>query len=157
MIAVPAEIERRILDSWDALPHRQRRGHWPSQRRLFWAVPVAAGALLLGFALPGHRQATVTPATPASSGALSVTRGVQEVHRSPQRTPTSHAVIAAMVNPVLDTETLLLVRVRMSRRALQAVGVVVSEAGSEGFVDVDVVVGEDGLLKDVRRVTLIQQ
>jgi hypothetical protein len=69
--------------------------------------------------------------------------------------PLAKAVITLAADPVLETETLQLVRVRMPRLALQAVGVVVSGSNAEGFVDVDVVVGEDGLPRDVRRVAPI--
>jgi hypothetical protein len=61
------------------------------------------------------------------------------------------------VDPALETETLQLVRVRMPRRALAAVGFVVGGPDAEGFVEVDFVVGEDGLSRDVRRVALIQK
>jgi hypothetical protein len=70
--------------------------------------------------------------------------------------PTADAVLTLTTDPALETETLQLVRVRMPRLALQAVGVVVSGPNAEGFVEVDVVVGEDGLPRDVRRVALIQ-
>ena len=91
-----------------------------------------------------HRATTV-PAPPASPAALSAARDVEEVP----------AVITLTADPVLETETLQLVRVRMPRLALQAVGVVVSEPSAEGFVEVDVVVGEDWLPRDVRRVALL--
>jgi hypothetical protein len=154
-ITAPAELERRILAAWEALQHRPRRSQPPGQSRFVWAVAAVAGALLLAFALRGHRATPVT-ADPASSAASSVTRDIEEVHRWPPA-PTPSAVITLAVDPVLETETLQLVRVRMPRVALQAVGVVVSGPNAEGFVEVDVMVGEDGLPRDVRRVALIQQ
>jgi hypothetical protein len=45
----------------------------------------------------------------------------------------------------------------MSRLALQGFGVVLSGPDAEGFAEVDVVVGEDGLPRDVRRVALIRE
>ena len=141
----PAELERRTLAAWEGLQHQSRRCHRPSERRLFWAAGVVAGALLLAFAY-SHRATTV-PAPPASPAALSAARDVEEVP----------AVITLTADPVLETETLQLVRVRMPRLALQAVGVVVSEPSAEGFVEVDVVVGEDWLPRDVRRVALSRE
>jgi hypothetical protein len=70
--------------------------------------------------------------------------------------PPTDAVFTLTADPALETETLELVRVRMPRSALQAVGVVVSGPNTEGFVEMDVVVGEDGLPRDVRRVALIR-
>jgi hypothetical protein len=139
-ITAPPALERRVVAAWEALQHPQRRGSRPSPRRLFWAVAVA-GALLLAFSLRNHRANTV-PA-PASLPAMSATRDAD-------------AVLALTADPALETETLQLVRVRMPRVALQAVGVVVSGANTEGFVEVDVVLGEDGLPRDVRRVALIR-
>jgi hypothetical protein len=154
-ITAPAELEQRVLAAWEALQHRPRRSQLPAQRRLFWAVAAVAGVLLLAFVRYGHRATTV-PTAPASIAAVSVTRDVEEVPRWPP-TPTPSAVITLTADPVLETETLQLVRVRLPRLALQAVGVVVSGPDAEGFVDVDVMVGEDGLPRDVRRVALIQQ
>jgi hypothetical protein len=142
----PAELERRTLAAWEGLHHLPRRSHQLSERRLFWAVGVVAGALVLAFALNSEHVTTVPP-SPVSSNALSAARSVEEVL----------PVITLTADPVLETETLQLVRVRMPRLALQAVGVVVGGPNADGFVEVDVVVGEDGLPRDVRRVALVQK
>jgi hypothetical protein len=155
MTAAPG-LERRVLAAWEAMQHPQYRSHWPRHPRLFWAVGALAGALWLAFALQSHRAATV-PTVPASSAGGSVTRDADQVHRSPQPTLTADTVIRLTADPVLETETLQLVRVRMPRLALQAVGVVVGGPNAQGFVEVDVVLGEDGLPRDVRRVALIQE
>jgi hypothetical protein len=155
-MTAPAALEQRILAAWEALQDRPRRSRPPDQRRLFWAVAAVAGALLLAFGLPGDRAATV-PTAPASSAALSWSPDVEELHRWPQPTRAPGAAITLTADPVLETETLQLVRVQMPRLALQAVGVVVSGPNAQGFVEVDVTVGEDGLPRDVRRVALIQE
>jgi hypothetical protein len=144
--SAPAGLERRTLAAWEGLQHPPRRSHLLSERRLFWAVGAVAGAVVLAFALNGER-ATTLPTSPVSSNAFSAARDVEEVL----------PVISLTADPVLETETLQLVRVRMPRLALQAVGVVVSGPNGEGFVEVDVVVGEDGLPRDVRRVALVQK
>jgi hypothetical protein len=142
----PAALERRTLGAWERLQHLPRRTHWLSERRLFWAVGVVAGALVLAFALDSDRAKT-GPTSPVSRSAFSAARDVEDVL----------PVITLTADPVLETETLQLVRVRMPRVALQAVGVVVSGPNADGFVEVDVVVGEDGLPRNVRRVALIQK
>lgn len=70
--------------------------------------------------------------------------------------PAADAFLTLTSDPALETETLELVRVRMPRLALQAVGVIVSGPNTDGFVEMDVVVGEDGLPRDVRRVALVR-
>jgi hypothetical protein len=154
-MTAPPELEGRVLAAWEALRHPPRRGHRPSQRRLVWAVGAVASVLFLAFTLRSHRAMPIPP-TPASGAALSATRAGGDLPRWPQRMPTADAVLTLTTDPALETETLQLVRVRMPRLALQAVGVVVSGPNAEGFVEVDVVVGEDGLPRDVRRVALIQ-
>jgi hypothetical protein len=154
-ITAPPRLERRVLAAWEALQHSPRRSHWFGQPRLVWAFGALAGALALAFALQSQRAVTV-PTGPASSAAVSVTRDVEHVPRGPQPF-TTRGVITFAADPVLDTETLQLVRVRMPRSALQAVGVIVSGPNAEGLVEVDVVVGDDGLPRDVRRVALIQE
>jgi hypothetical protein len=138
-VTAPPGLERKVLAAWETLQHPQARRHRPGPR-LFWAVAVA-GALLLAFSLRSDRANTVPG--PAPTPALSATRDAD-------------AVLALTADPALETETLQLVRVRMPRLALQSVGVVVSGTNAEGFVEVDVVLGEDGLPRDVRRVSLIR-
>jgi hypothetical protein len=160
-MTAPPVLERRVLAAWEALQHPAlqhppHRSHRPRQLRLFWAVGAIAGALWLAFALQSHRVA-INPTAPASSAGGAVTRDADQVHRWPQPTLTPDAVIRLTADPPLETETLQLVRVRMPRLALQAVGVVVSGPNAQGFVEVDVVLGEDGLPRDVRRVALIRE
>ena len=59
-------------------------------------------------------------------------------------------VLDAMNTP--QGESLQLVRLRIPREALQALGVPLFEPEARGLVDVDVLIGEDGLPRDVRRV-----
>lgn len=128
----------------------------PSQRYIFWSVGAAAAALLLAISL--HRSVLSDDRAPAASSAASLGARETEVSYRWQRTsPLQGAVITLAVDPILETETLQLVRVRMPRLALQAVGVMVGEPDAEGFVEVDLLVGEDGLPRDVRRVSLTQE
>ena len=52
---------------------------------------------------------------------------------------------------------LQIVRLRLPREALQVLGVVLVEPDAEGMVDVDVLVGEDGLARDIRQVSTGQE
>jgi hypothetical protein len=140
------ELERRVIAAWEALQLSKRRSQQPRPARLIWAVGAVAGAVLLAVALRSQR-ATSIPAAPAPGAATPMS----------QSTPAAHAVMTWAVDPALETETLQLVRVRMPRLALQAVGVVVSGPNTDGLVEVDVVLGEDGLPRDIRRVALLRQ
>jgi hypothetical protein len=59
--------------------------------------------------------------------------------------------------PALKTEPLQLVRLRVPREALQGLGVTLLEPDAGGTVDLDMLVGEDGLPRDIRRVRLAQE
>jgi hypothetical protein len=67
-----------------------------------------------------------------------------------QDLPVMLMVLDAMNTP--QREPLQLVRLRIPREALQALGVPLFEPEARGLVDVDVLIGEDGLPRDVRRV-----
>ena len=64
-------------------------------------------------------------------------------------------ILTLSADPLFDTESLHIVRVRMPRGALRALGVALVEPEASGLVDVDVVVGDDGLPREIRRVTAV--
>jgi hypothetical protein len=55
-------------------------------------------------------------------------------------------------DPTFEAEPLQLVRLRMARADLEMFGVALLEPDTSGLVDVDVVVGGDGLPRDIRRI-----
>jgi len=59
--------------------------------------------------------------------------------------------------PLQSREPLQMVRLRLPREALQALGLVLLEPDAGGVVDVDVLVGEDGLPRDIRQVRIGQE
>ncbi|MGE0866219.1 MAG: hypothetical protein AB7P34_20155 [Vicinamibacterales bacterium] len=59
--------------------------------------------------------------------------------------------------PLQEREPLQMVRLRLPREALRALGLVLLEPDAGGVVDVDVLVGEDGLPRDIRQVRLGQE
>jgi hypothetical protein len=64
----------------------------------------------------------------------------------------SPAAVSVTAGPDVPADSLQLVRLRMPRTALQAFGVALIEPDATGLVDVDLVVGSDGLPRDIRRV-----
>jgi hypothetical protein len=55
-------------------------------------------------------------------------------------------------NPASSPEALQLVRLRLPRQALATLGLLLTDPESAGFVQVDVLVGEDGLPRNIRKV-----
>jgi len=67
------------------------------------------------------------------------------------------ALMSLGAGPLGDAEPLQLVRLRLPRETLQALGVVLLEPDAGGLVDIDVLVGEDGLARDIRQVRTGQE
>jgi len=64
----------------------------------------------------------------------------------------SAALVALTGEPALAAEPLQLVRVRVPRTSLRAFGVALIDPDASGLVDVDLIIGSDGLPRDIRRV-----
>jgi hypothetical protein len=137
----PPHLERRVIAAARAALDRNAR---LQRRRLRWTLGVGAAAaavfaIALGVRLfppriePGPIVEAVPPATLET----------EEV---------TEALMTLTADPILETESLQLVRVRVPRAALSALGVTLSEPDSSGVVDVDVLVGDDGLPREIRRI-----
>lgn len=61
-------------------------------------------------------------------------------------------ILTLAADQAFEAEVLHIVRVRVPREALQAFGVSLLEPEAAGLVDVDVLVGDDGLARDIRRI-----
>ena len=124
--AAPAHVEAAVLRAWDASHARHtspvRLSPFSRVASVAAGAVVAAGLTLLG----GHLRSTTT------------------VEPSPAA-DTSPAVIL-IGEPILDGEHVRLVRMRMPAATLHALGVRTTALAS-GDVDVDVVIGEDGVAR----------
>lgn len=69
-----------------------------------------------------------------------------EVEHQPRR----DALVTLAVDPVQETEQLALVHIRVTQDALLSLGIATNEPGASGLVDVEVLVGGDGLPRDIR-------
>jgi hypothetical protein len=111
----------------------------------FSAYPEAVGAR--------RPQATLSGAASAKGAP----RARARVARAVTRPPLPPALLTLGAVPLQDTEPLQLVRLRLPREVLQALGVVFLEPELQTVVDVDVLVGEDGLPRDIRQVRARQE
>jgi hypothetical protein len=61
-------------------------------------------------------------------------------------------LVRLVADPVFQNEPLTLVRLRMPRTDLAAIGITLIEPETASLVDVDVVVGSDGLARSIQRI-----
>lgn len=173
-VVPPADLERRVLT---AVMNRPRTLPVSAARALAtWAASLAAVvAVSIAGAWWLTLPETVTPrpdpiATRApdspeppreSTGALPA-EAIVRARPAGRRIATPQAAMPAVLmtldwEPVRDGEALQLIRLRLSRDALQTLGIVLAEPGTAGSVDVDVLIGEDGLPRDIRKVRVIEE
>jgi len=123
--SAPPHVESAVMQAWDA-------SHAPAVSSVrvtaaSWVASLAAAAVLaIGLTVVGGRlrsAAVVTPSLVAEA-------------------PT----VILVGEPVRDGEQIRLVRMRMPASALHTLGVT-STAALQGDVDIDVIVGEDGVAR----------
>jgi hypothetical protein len=124
---------------------------------VFTSAPDAPASTIV--AKPIASRALATFAVTASRerpGLVSAGRQTATVPTAP-RADLPSAMLRLSPDPVAALETVQLVRLRLPREALQAFGLVLLEPETTGIVDVDVLVGEDGLPRDIRKVRVEPQ
>jgi hypothetical protein len=127
---VPAHVDAAVMAAWDA----SRRDQAPAASRLWVPWAVACAAIVMTAVLLTWRPAN--PGAPSRAAALAGPLIQQEL----------------VLVPEFDrTGPLMLMRVRMTRREFSRLGVPISNPDGDGLVDVEVLVGEDGVARSIRR------
>src|SRR5918992_1191704 len=112
-IVPSARLERRTVAAWQASQRRWRHGHPLRRPMLVWSAAAVATAILLAVALDRGSDAPERPAPDRVARPLAT---LQE----PRTSTLPPAMITLAADPIQDTETLQLVRVRVPRSALRA-------------------------------------
>jgi hypothetical protein len=166
----PPDLEARAWKALEAPPNRTR------SHSVTW-LPIAASVvalIALASLMPrddrGQPPIPSAPirvplATAAPAPVVVRTLGEERTHEAPivkREPPAARRALPPVLmslgaSPVRDTEVLQLVRVRLPREALQALGVALLEPEAAGLVDLDVVIGEDGVARDIRYVRTGQE
>ena len=132
---VPAHVDAAVMAAWDA--GRPRKSRTVSRPWAPWGV--AFGALVLTAVLV--RWITSNTAVPSRTTDAPAPLIQQEV----------------VLVPELDRAgPLMLMRVRMTRREFSRLGVPISNPDGGGLVDVEVLVGEDGIARSIRRAVTVE-
>jgi hypothetical protein len=176
----PARIRVAVLAAWDAAPQDQTpagsaRSYW------MVSVAAIAAALLVAVAGltvrekpqgPGRDTMVAVPAVPVTAAIAppdafappEMIAGPPPVIRDAaprvrlERTRAADPVdppmgmVRLIADRTFETESLRIVRVRVPRASLEALGVALLEPDTATLVDVELVVGDDGLPRQVRRI-----
>jgi len=131
---VPAHVDAAVMAAWETAWDASRAGQAPAASRPWipWAV-ACAGIVMTAVLL------TWRPASPGASSrtAVSAASLIQQ---------------ELVLVPEFDRAgPLMLMRVRMTRREFSRLGVPISNPDGDGLVDVEVLVGEDGVARSIRR------
>ena len=140
-IRVPAGVDAAVMAAWDAHragPPAQAPRRWP-----LWVAACAgivAGIVIVVVAI-ASRPDRAAAALPASGGAA--------------QPPTALIQQELVLVPETEPGPLMLMRVRMTRREFSRLGVPISNPQGDGLVDVEVLVGEDGVARSIRRAVAV--
>jgi hypothetical protein len=176
---VPPHVDAAVLAAWDDnCP--EHLGREPAARRtrmvLWIAMAGALAASLVAAAVVitwrggnearhtlGHiaPEKSVAPGVPeAVAGAIAPPRGMEQpmaparARRRPVVSPATGAAYVLVPDAYMDAP-LMMMRVRMPRSAFSRLGVPIANPDGDGMVDVEVLVGEDGVARSIRRATAV--
>jgi hypothetical protein len=133
-VQAPAHVQTRVMQAWDAIaPLAAKRSPAHSGRAALLALASTAAGVLTAIAIYREPSAACPPV------AASV----------------SPAEIVLVTDPVFDPSATSIVRVRMPRAALATLGIPIADPDASGLVDVELLVGEDGFARTIRRVAAV--
>lgn len=136
-VRVPPRVDAAVMAAWDA-----RRAGPPASAPRRWPlwIAAAAGVVILVVAIASRpEQAPAGP--PASDGSA--------------QPPNALIQQELVLVPDVEPGPLMLMRVRMTRREFSRLGVPISNPQGDGLVDVEVLVGEDGVARSIRRAVAV--
>ena len=144
-VVAPATLEAAVLRAWDAqhstvAPHGSGHVRWPTAAA--WVLVPAAAALVIAVASLARDPAAVPAARDVAA------RGGP---------PSINAGYVIVPEPFTDPAALHVVRVRMARMALATLGMPIADPDAEGLVDVEILVGDDGVARSIRNATFVRE
>ena len=177
-VVVPAHVQAAVLREWDAQHSALGvRGFQPTgpsggwRKAAAWALVSVAASGILAVAVVRRPPATVDrgvffvespgsdfPVTPLPPPPLPESRVLERPRRvsvdaRPRSIEPGYVIVP---EPFADSSTLHIVRVRMARAALATLGMPVDPT-AEGLVDVEMLVGDDGVARSIRKATFAAQ
>jgi hypothetical protein len=172
---VPAHVDAAVMAAWDSAVWDERKRAAPGRRTwLAWAMAAVAVSLVALAAVLTQRQEgaprqgmehiaerSVTPEVIEPARESIAPRIVVRSNRSarartrPVAPPPMDAGYVLVPDMASDGASLTLMRVRMPRSAFSNLGVPIANPDGDGLVDVEVLVGEDGVARSIRRAAAV--
>ncbi len=178
-VSVSARVHDAVLREWDqqhGIRKRRRMHRQPS--RLAWVVVPAAAALML--AVAGLQRESVrrpmpeavpttnvvsldgpaiasgrAPVLEESSGNAELVPPIAVSARRPPAAVERSFGYVIVPGPLVDPSALHVVRARISRAALASLGMPIVDPNVDGVVEVEMLVGDDGVAQSIRHATLV--
>jgi hypothetical protein len=138
-IETPSRVEAAVMARWDASRRSGSKADLSRTSRFVRGAATAAGFTLVG-ALAWQRVASGPESAVATSPAPRADVAIRDGVR--------YTTVAVVGGPLQAEEPIRVVRMRVARSALSDLGV--SSTGQAETVDIDVLVGEDGVARGVR-------
>ena len=182
---VPLHVDAAVMAAWDENCREHRGREPAARRTRVVLGIVMAGALAASLVAAavvitwrGGNEArhtlgniapeqSVAPGVPeVATGAIALPRRVEQprgveqpvaparARRRPVASPATGAAYVLVPDAYLDAP-LMMMRVRMPRSAFSRLGVPIANPDGDGMVDVEVLVGEDGVARSIRRATAV--
>ena len=133
-VTAPPQLEAEVMRAWGTHQAQAPRRAWRRPFTLAWRFAAAALALATIYLWLPERRAPL-PAVPATVPGEGV---------------------PLVIDPFGDPTALSVMRVRMSRSALASLGFPIMDPDAAGVVDVEMLVGEDGVARSIRRAAFVE-
>ena len=178
---VPPHVDAAVMAAWDESGRAYHGRERATRRRqvalgialaLVGAIAVSLVAVAVVVMSRVGNQAprtlqdidpekSIAPGVPdVAAGAIAPPRGVELPtaplrRRRPSAAPARSGAAYVLVPDAETDVPLTMMRVRMPRSAFSRLGVPIANPDGDGMVDVEVLVGEDGVARSIRRATAV--
>ena len=169
-VRAPSHVHEAVMQTWDAdRPFAQHTRHGRRRHAAILAIGSLAAAVVAAVVMyrapsqPSRAESDVAraerprviPNLPRTDRETRAEVHGQRPRRARSRgetTATRHgAGMVFVADPFLDASAATIVRVRVPRTALVRLGVPLVEPDDRGLVDLEMLVGEDGVTRTIRR------
>ncbi len=167
----PLRVHAAVMRTWDVVqpfaPHRRRRLRTVAALVAIGSMAAALVAAVVMSRAPAETSrpdpviARTVDRGPVVANVPSQSRGAPaETQRPRPRRPRTRDDTATsryepgvvlVADPIVDTSAMSIVRVRVPRTALVPLGIPLVEPNDGGSVDLEILVGEDGVARTIRR------